>query len=156
MEPTPRDEMDSLLDMLLPFAQQQLEKHREFFPFAASIDSSGTPAMVAVDPPERQLRLKVDVRRVGGQVVGRQTPRESPALISGAPRVVRQCWKQNALVIGDPRSFKSYDGSSFALVDLDASKCLCDRNPLLCPLVHVASLSHALVLPYGPASVNVP
>jgi hypothetical protein len=49
MEPTPRDEMDSLLDMLLPFAQQQLEKHGEFFPFAASIDSSGTPAMVAVD-----------------------------------------------------------------------------------------------------------
>jgi hypothetical protein len=49
MEPTPRDEMDSLLDMLLPFAQQQLEKHGEFFPFAASIDSSGAQAMVAVD-----------------------------------------------------------------------------------------------------------
>jgi len=49
MEPTPRDEMDSLLDMLLPFAQQQLEKHGEFFPFAASIDSSGALAMVGVD-----------------------------------------------------------------------------------------------------------
>lgn len=49
MEPTPRDEMDSILDMLLPFAQQQLEKHGEFFPFAASIDSSGALAMVAVD-----------------------------------------------------------------------------------------------------------
>jgi hypothetical protein len=49
VEPTPRDEMDSLLDMLLPFAQQQLEKHDEFFPFAASIDSSGALAMVAVD-----------------------------------------------------------------------------------------------------------
>jgi hypothetical protein len=48
MEPTARDEMDSLLDTLLPFAQQQLEKHGEFFPFAASIDSSGAPAMVAV------------------------------------------------------------------------------------------------------------
>ena len=33
----------------LPFAQQQLEKHGEFFPFAASIDSSGAQAMVAVD-----------------------------------------------------------------------------------------------------------
>ena len=49
MESTPRDEMDSLLDMLLQFAQQQLDKHGEFFPFAASIDSSGALAMVAVD-----------------------------------------------------------------------------------------------------------
>jgi hypothetical protein len=49
MEPTPRDEMDSLLDMLLPFAQQELEKHGEFFPFAASIDSSGALGLVAVD-----------------------------------------------------------------------------------------------------------
>src|SRR3954453_15811455 len=49
MESTPRDEMDSLLDMLLPFAQQQLEEHGEFFPFAASIDSSGALAIVAAD-----------------------------------------------------------------------------------------------------------
>jgi hypothetical protein len=40
---------EAWLDMLLPFAQQQLEKHGEFFPFAASIDSSGALAMVAVD-----------------------------------------------------------------------------------------------------------
>ena len=49
MEPTPRDEMDSLLNTLLPFAQQQLERHGEFFPFAASIDSTGAPRMLAVD-----------------------------------------------------------------------------------------------------------
>jgi len=106
--------------------------------------------------PERRLRLKADVRRVGGQVVGQQTPPERPALISGAPREVRQRWKQNALVVGDSRSFKSYDGSSFVFVDLDASKRLRNRNPLLWALVHVASLSHALVLSYGPASGNVP
>ena len=39
---------------LLPFAQQQLEKHGEFFPFAASIDTSGAIAMVAVDLDEKQ------------------------------------------------------------------------------------------------------
>jgi hypothetical protein len=54
MEPTARDEMDSLLDVLVPFAQQQLETHGEFFPFAASIDSSGAPAFVAVDLGEEQ------------------------------------------------------------------------------------------------------
>ena len=45
----PRDEMDSLLDTLLGFAKQQLEKRGEFFPFAASVDSSGALGMVAVD-----------------------------------------------------------------------------------------------------------
>src|SRR3954469_24927676 len=105
--------------------------------------------------PERQVRLKADMRRVGGQVVGQQTPRERPALISGAPRKVRQCRNQNALVVGDSRSFKSYDGSSFAFVDLDASKRLRNRNPVLCALVQVASLSHALVLSYGPVCGNV-
>jgi hypothetical protein len=33
----------------LHIAQQQLEKRAKFFPFAASIDSSGAQAMVAVD-----------------------------------------------------------------------------------------------------------
>ena len=46
--------MDSLLSTLLPFAQQQLEKHGEFFPFAASVDSSGVIAMVAVDLGEER------------------------------------------------------------------------------------------------------
>jgi hypothetical protein len=58
MEPTTRDEMDLLLDMLLPFAQQQLEKHGEFFPFAASIDSSGALAMVAVDLGDEHPRQR--------------------------------------------------------------------------------------------------
>ena len=46
--------MDSLLSTLLPFAQQELEKHGEFFPFAASVDSSGVIAMVAVDLGEER------------------------------------------------------------------------------------------------------
>jgi hypothetical protein len=49
MEPTPRDDMDSVLDTLLSFAQQQLETRGEFYPFAASVDSSGSPGMVAAD-----------------------------------------------------------------------------------------------------------
>jgi hypothetical protein len=47
MEPTPRDEMDAMLDALLPFAQQMIAKHGEFYPFAAALDSSGELQMVA-------------------------------------------------------------------------------------------------------------
>jgi hypothetical protein len=34
-------ELDELLDTLLPFAQQMLQKHGEFFPFGAAMTSSG-------------------------------------------------------------------------------------------------------------------
>jgi hypothetical protein len=41
MPPSARDEMDALLDMTLTFSQQMLEERGEFYPHAASIDSSG-------------------------------------------------------------------------------------------------------------------
>jgi hypothetical protein len=52
MEPTPRDEMDSLLDALLPFAKQMLGEHGEFYPYAATLDSSGNLQMVATHTGE--------------------------------------------------------------------------------------------------------
>jgi hypothetical protein len=42
----PRDEMNALLDSLLGFAKQVLEKHSEFYPFAASVSSQGEVGMV--------------------------------------------------------------------------------------------------------------
>src|SRR5438105_664611 len=101
---------------------------------------------------ERRLRLEADVRRVCGEVVGQETSREGPALISGgASREVRQRRKQNALMVSDTRSFKALDRSSFAYVDVDPSETLRDRNPLLCVLVHVDEPSHASALSHGPA-----
>ena len=54
MGPTPRDEMDTLLDTLLRFAQQMLDKHGEFYPYAAALDSSGELQMVAADAGEER------------------------------------------------------------------------------------------------------
>ena len=52
MGPKPRDGMDAVLDGLLGFAQQMLDKHGEFYPYAAALDSSGDLQMVAADAGE--------------------------------------------------------------------------------------------------------
>src|SRR5580692_5301967 len=49
METTSRDEMDSLLEALLRFAQEMLEKRGEFYPVGAVIDSEGQLRLVADD-----------------------------------------------------------------------------------------------------------
>lgn len=53
-------DLDSLLDALLPFAQQQLEKRGEFFPFGASMGVDGKIAYVAAQlhdeqPPSQEV-----------------------------------------------------------------------------------------------------
>lgn len=45
--PPERDDLDSLLDPLLTFAQDMLRKHGEFYPFAASMSTEGQIRLVA-------------------------------------------------------------------------------------------------------------
>ena len=42
---TPKEQCEALLDQLLPFAEDQLKKHREFFPFGAVILTDGSSAV---------------------------------------------------------------------------------------------------------------
>jgi hypothetical protein len=52
LEPSPRDELDLLLDHLFGFAKQQIERHGEFFPFAAAVGADGELRPVATQLDE--------------------------------------------------------------------------------------------------------
>ena len=45
-----QDDLDGLLGLVLPFAEDMLGKHGEFFPFGGSISSQGHPSLTAAEP----------------------------------------------------------------------------------------------------------
>jgi hypothetical protein len=47
--PPERDELDSLLNAILPFAQDMIAKRGEFLPFGAVLDAAGSLRLVAAD-----------------------------------------------------------------------------------------------------------
>jgi predicted methyltransferase MtxX (methanogen marker protein 4) len=46
---TPRDELDALLNAVLPFAEQMLRQHGDFYPFGATIGRDGKISLVQAD-----------------------------------------------------------------------------------------------------------
>jgi hypothetical protein len=59
-----QDDLDGLLDASLPFAQEMLDKHGEFFPYACALSSSGETKLVAGDPGEGEQPNSGDVLQV--------------------------------------------------------------------------------------------
>src|SRR5262245_31089953 len=45
-----QDDLDGLVNATLPFAQQMLARHGEFFPFAAAVTADGTVELLGADP----------------------------------------------------------------------------------------------------------
>lgn len=56
-----QDDLDGLLDVALPFAQQMLDQHGEFFPYGVALDEAGEARMVAGDPQLGDRPASTDV-----------------------------------------------------------------------------------------------
>jgi len=63
-----QEDLDALLELTLPFAQQQLAEHGEFFPFAAAVGVDGAPRLITADPGLGERPASTDVldQLVGG------------------------------------------------------------------------------------------
>lgn len=62
--PQAQDDLDGLLNAALPFAQQQLDAHGEFFPYGIVIERSGSSRLVAGDPDGSDRPASLDVLAV--------------------------------------------------------------------------------------------
>ena len=57
MAQTPRDELDALLNAVLPFAEQMLRQHGDFYPFGATIGHDGKISLVQADLGEDEEEI---------------------------------------------------------------------------------------------------
>jgi len=60
-QPTPRDDLDNLLDFLLSAAIELLEKHHEFFPIAAQVTREGELEAVGFVDLDEERPASADV-----------------------------------------------------------------------------------------------
>jgi hypothetical protein len=74
-------DLDELLNASLPFAQQMLDKHGEFFPYAVAITLSGETKLVAGDPGQGEQPSSADVLQVLAQGLALRQTR----LLAGKP-----------------------------------------------------------------------
>lgn|SRR6476469_5046646 len=58
---TAQDDLDGLLDTVLPYAEQTLSKDGELLPFSASVDGAGEVEVVAADPGIDEPPASTDV-----------------------------------------------------------------------------------------------
>jgi hypothetical protein len=56
-----QDDLDGLLNAALPFAQQMLERHGEFFPYGVALGASGDTRIVAGEPGQGERPLSTEV-----------------------------------------------------------------------------------------------
>lgn len=59
--PQAQDDLDGLLNAVLPFAEQTITKHGEMYPFGAAVTADGQVAMLATDPGSGEHPASQDV-----------------------------------------------------------------------------------------------
>ena len=59
-----QDDLDGLLDASLPVAQEMLDQHEEFFPYALAVTGSGETIQIAGDPGEGEQSSSVAVLQI--------------------------------------------------------------------------------------------
>jgi hypothetical protein len=75
-----QDDLDGLLNAALPFAQQMLERHGEFFPYGVTLGASGDTRMVAGQPGQGERPPSTEVLAL--LVEGLRRERETLRLLS--------------------------------------------------------------------------
>jgi len=70
-----QDDLDGLLDAALPFAQEMLAKHGEFFPYGAATTAAGETKLIAADPDEGEQPESMSV--LASLVEGLQVERDA-------------------------------------------------------------------------------
>lgn len=78
---TPKEQCEILLDVLLPFAEQQLKKHREFYPFAAVLQADGSTAFTDVYDGDEHPESKEIITRL--KQAHKQSASEGKIIASG-------------------------------------------------------------------------
>ena len=73
MSRTPKDDLEELLNGLMPFAEGMLSKYGEFFPFGGSMTPDGKIAQMAAydgqerQPPEDAIEMMIEAFRQGAR-----------------------------------------------------------------------------------------
>ncbi len=77
-----QDDLDGLLGPALGFAQQQLDEHGEFYPYAVAVDSSGQPRMVAADTGARRPESADLITALVGELSAQRDDLRAAAIVA--------------------------------------------------------------------------
>lgn len=77
-----QDDLDGLLGPALEFAQQQLDKYREFYPFAIVVDTDGQQRMVAADTGAERPESADLITTLIGALAGQRDQLRGAAIVA--------------------------------------------------------------------------
>lgn len=77
-----QDDLDGLLDAALRFAQQQLDKYREFYPYAVVVDADGQQRMIAAEISANRPESANLISTLVGTVTEQRNQLRSAAIVA--------------------------------------------------------------------------